>query len=308
MELSLAFCYSALRGARKRLRPIFHWQYSGWLIALCIPMGLSMPFLDQYLSADGFFIVAGIAGGGFWLTSTYLGNQRQVLGTRDARRNPSKYRGRLHVYRLKEWLGLVLIFLITGVGLLYVGQMAWERRSEDVQKALRITLGNSPGKSSLHTAITVINESSVGALTAKHRIACKPLLAVGAAGTSSIQGDAWFWQYHDVMKFDYSLKEEDIPITSPVLGSGDGVTEQCLGKLAFQNGTDCADIKVVFQYYLQGYPDRLQEKQARFVVRDNGAGTMEWHQQPYDAMQSYCADLVSPSNPTRRGAPVVVIR
>ena len=285
--------HSALAAWREPLRPLLHWRYSGWLIAIFVASGLGMPFLDQYWTADGCLIAGGVVAIGFWLTSSYLTERRAALTTRASRRNAEMSRKEWRFYRATEWGAVLGIALLTIFSLFYVKAIKWKRISAEVESGLSIGFSSLPGSNALHTQMTITNNNVHEALSARHRLACLQVLAVGNSGTSTISNDppAWFSQSENGWFIDWNFensRQSSIPTLSPVGIGGDGVTESCLDFMGFKGDAECVDVKVVLQYFLEEYPKRLQEKRLRFVLKANDNGVIEWHKQPYELRSSYC--------------------
>ena len=91
--------YGWLASFRKPLGPVLRWEYSGWIMAIAVPLGIAMAFLDQYVSAYICFVIGGVAAFGSWLTSDFLKTLRAVEIRRDAT-----------YYRLVEWAGRWRLF------------------------------------------------------------------------------------------------------------------------------------------------------------------------------------------------------
>ena len=195
--------------------------------------------------------------------------------------------------------GTLAIILATAGSGYYVGYVKWERRSAEVSGGLVIDLSPPPANHPLFTKVTVTNGNPDEQLSGRHRIACNLVLAVGNAGTSFIAGgQGWVWQKPDSnLQIDASPDSafRNIPELSTIQPNGDGITESCLHLVEFKSDTECEDLKLNFVYFLNEYPDRIQIKKLRSVATKNEAGAMEWHKQPYDATDSYCARFRQPS-------------
>jgi hypothetical protein len=287
----VSLIYHQFSNQRDHLRPFFQWQYSGWFIATAVGIFFATLLVGQYRVAYISIIAGCIVSIGYWLTSEMLNRARRELSSRTIRRNAELSHQKWLKYIVIEWGGVVLIIMFIVLGCFYIEHIKWEQISSSVRNTLLIDISVPPGHSPLSSQITATNNSD-RILTSKHRIACQIVLAVGNGNTAiDSSPNVWAWINGEQWTIDLTgraLDQNKIPNLSPLQPSGDGISESCLGGLHFPTGTQCADIRVLFQYFIDGYPDRLQTKQARFVAKDNGTGVLEWHKQPFKTHESYC--------------------
>lgn len=194
-------------------------------------------------------------------------------------------------------IGFVFICLLISYGAIwgsriFIQQYLSEER-EDVRNKLSIEssiphgLENDPMKS----IISVTNDSKYG-ISAKHRIACKLNLATDDTGASM--------SFHDVFAFqdpdgNYQLSGgplSQIPIeeSTPIQAGGDAQSSSCIGGFHFPGKIECADLTIIFQYFLEDQPNFPQEKKQR--VTTYGKNGFQWYKDSIDRRSSYCAHFL----------------
>jgi hypothetical protein len=134
----------------------------------------------------------------------------------------------------------------------------------------------------------VTNGSSF-AISGAHQIICETILAVGNHGTSPVFDNTsgfvnGFLQIGNITRVRSGAILES---------GGDAQTEPCLRYFGFQEGTDCADIRIIFWYSLETQPKVDQEKRFRFVGYKGKNGAFSWQTQPVNARGSYCWSSLS---------------
>jgi len=126
---------------------------------------------------------------------------------------------------------------------------------------------------------------------------CLTNLAVGNHGTSEVR----FWMSSMP---DESHITGGNPIGFPYITSaeilragGDSQSAQCLRFYKFANGTDFADVVVIFWYSLQTQPDFGERNDVRFVAYKGTNGNFEWFTQPVEHAGNYCESYYKPNQP-----------
>jgi hypothetical protein len=284
-----------LRARRGSLRPIFHWQFSGWFIALAVGVGMSLPFADQYGLAYFLLSIAGIAGVVFWLTSEHLEERRRVLTTRKLRRNHELLNNETAKYRWLEWSPVIAIVVCTCGTITWVSRVEWDRKSTSVNQALAIQYAlHGTGDPALATFDVANNTPE--RLGEKHRWLCR-FRDVVFAQNDRAQGIWTLWSEHDKKWYIWGdpMKpppESDMETTFAIDANGDADSTSCLSSgMRFSTPVVCADIEVWFQYYLAAYPDRLQTSKMRVLTTPSGSG-YEWRRIPFKDPKDYCTGYV----------------
>jgi hypothetical protein len=232
----LAAIYRFMRRYRDPLRPILHWQYMGWVIAVAIGIATTMPFADFYLIASLASIVAGLAAIGFWLCSDFLVNRRDSL-MRRANRRMKDWNRKKSNYRLLEWIPIACLVICTWASITIVSGVKWTRMSQQVYDKIEFDFSNPPARDAADGQFTVTNDSS-SQLAPRHRLMCEIRLLVGGGGN----------QMRDITVFQMGERgwglqaspEAGLPLLGTIEGGGDATTESCLNALTFRP-TSCAD-------------------------------------------------------------------
>jgi hypothetical protein len=188
-----------------------------------------------------------------------------------------------------------LLIVVMGVMWWWLDGKLQDQR-EDVWKHLTaghyVPLGSEDDP--MHTMFSVTNGGSY-TISRRREIVCLTNLSVGNNGTSRVESIASAFnngrmQMGGIDAFPWDRSEA----TSALESGGDAETQPCLEFYEFKNGTDCADVTLVFRYSLDNQPSTAQERKFRFVAYKSKTGAFSWYQQPVEASERYCHRYLKP--------------
>jgi hypothetical protein len=279
--------YQACERLRSPLRPVFHWQYSGWLIAILLPAGITMLLVDQYRYADIAFLFTGALFSGVWLCSDAVAAKKTRLGRREIRRDPERHRRGFRSYRLWEWIPVGFILFLTVVGFRSVESVRWYQESKDAVEKVVIEYSDRSDLDPVHTVFNVVNRSSL-TLDKRHLLQCQ-FRHVSYENHNHVHS---IWGYWSDREKHWWISGGEFPATEMVPSyfiypNGDATSSNCLDAMGFAASSTCADIEVWFEYHLEDYPDRLLAKKIRLLGLHTKHG-YEWQKKALDDPTDFC--------------------
>ena len=186
---------------------------------------------------------------------------------------------------------LVLLGLLAyGDSVLYDHDLASDQDS--VFQALSAEAYLPPSKDAYSSSFTVRNGSSQ--FIAKHNITCRINLIEnsnhsrisGIESTLGLDGKSAMLSGGHIDNPPY--------IDTVIEPGGDATTDYCLSSFGYpagsQDGADCADVSVVFTYFLKTQPHVKRQKLFRFVARRGGriGNELIWVRQSNELSRSPC--------------------
>jgi hypothetical protein len=144
----------------------------------------------------------------------------------------------------------------------------------------------------LHTMFSITNGGNYA--LSDHQIICNANLIVGNDGTSVEAGVASTIE-NGQRKFGglEEARKYHTTVASPLLPNGDSETIPCMNYIVFGN-LQCADITLIFDYWLETQPESRQEKKFRFVAEKGKHDAFSWYTQPILRSDSYCLPYYKP--------------
>lgn len=201
----------------------------------------------------------------------------------------------------EHWKGLafcasssVLCCLAMGIMYWFLASTLEDQRNETLQH-LTAEHHLVPGEEDdpMHTMFSV-NNGGTNVISRKHGITCLTNLAVGNNGTSESRGISSWIDNGQMVISGLAHTFDRPPASSVLLPGGDAQTDQCLKVWGFANGTDCADVTVIFWYSLDSQPDIHQEKDFRFVAYKSKTGQFSWYGETISEPKTYCERYLKP--------------
>jgi hypothetical protein len=277
---------------RVHTRPLLHWKYSSVFIPLFFATGITMALANQFVMAYVFFLLFGSWSIAYWLTSDWLDKKSKSLKARTTRRNPELFQAESRKYRAYAWGVSLSLALIAAGFTWWTVSIKHKYERDDVFQHLTVSHSLQPGTEDdpMHSMFSVANGGSIA--LSKHWIVCYTNLAVGNGGRSGIvKSPSVIIDGHAVIGDDV---EPAIRVAhqNALRASGDEETDPCLNYFNFHEGTDCADVTVMFKYELETQPNIEQEKRFRFVAYKGSNGTFSWYGEPVNEEFSRCSQFL----------------
>jgi hypothetical protein len=186
----------------------------------------------------------------------------------------------------------MLIGVMLIMNLWFSGTLADQRG--DADKNVRIEI-SAPSGNPLMSVFTVTNDSEQ-TIAPKQRLSCSinaiRFIGKGVMSPTILsrnqKGGTWMLMGGaigaDPTGFPPPTEE-----SSPLLPNGDATTDSCLTLYTTTPGFLCADVTVLFQYYLDAQPNYLLYKEQRWATRYSG-GVFAWYVVPRaKPLNAYCS-------------------
>ncbi len=141
-------------------------------------------------------------------------------------------------------------------------------------------------------AIFTVTNNSDQRLSTRHQLYCYVHRIVMNYGTSGLSNVVLLQNFPS--GWTIANPDPDLHPTKesfPINPGGDATTDSCLAGIHPQYTFGCADIVLVFQYYLQSQPSTLQYNRLRIVTYGTGDGGFEWKRQSLNDPTDYCAQF-----------------
>jgi hypothetical protein len=119
-----------------RVRPFFHWKYSGVFIPLFFAIGVAMALGNRFALAYVSFAFFGVWALCFWQTSDLLRNKKHALGSRQKKRNVILASRALRNYFYWKWGVSVFLLAITYICIAFVHAAEIEHELESYEGEL----------------------------------------------------------------------------------------------------------------------------------------------------------------------------
>jgi len=267
------------------------WKYTGWVIALLVPLGIAAVVQDRFIWADVSFVISALLAIGSWLCSKLLQKKRQALSSRKIRRDAEREERQWRDYRLLEWLPVLAIAAGCGLALYETSVAKKEAIETDVNLHLQLTVGKASTVS--QSSMTISNNSSHD-LTERHLLTCQLVTSVVDGHRAlSMQGITVAESPGGgFVLMTAPVEERYVVQTAPIRAGGDAISEACTAGLNFgYKPPDRFDLKVYFYYYPKEYPADFQMKSFRVAAEKLTSEDYEWHKQPIEGT-SRCERLI----------------
>ena len=267
------------RQIRRELRSTFHWKYSGAFIPLFFATGVAMALASRFAMAYTFFILFGVWGIGYWLTSDFLRKKLAHMQKRETRRNRDRYNSELVRYRAWQLTVVVAVVLLT------VGFMGWTRsiKNESVFASLKQQRDDAFDHLSVEPTDLPLGPGGQQEIE----------LSVVDGGHADMDNHTvecliWAFRWKNNVGLDRSMSTPEQQFAEGLLGSGRGETVECSTLIA--NGGNppaCIGIDVGVHFTVVGQPTAKMDKWYRFSY--DYRRPRSWEQQSFQSTLDPCS-------------------
>jgi hypothetical protein len=275
-----------IRRLREPLAVFFHWQYSGWFIAIFVAASLAVWGLRDYAPVYVFLCVAGVWALLYWQYSRPLGKRYSGYKSAKAKSNGKpdslpkleKYRKARNEYFLWNLVGSVPIVALTACGVLWIRANQLSYQQDDAFNGLSGKIELPDSKVNMNSTFTVTNNGhfEIGQYTLYCQI---------------IRGESPHNHIHLGAVTSGPLSK------TPIEPGGDADSWFCVNDPGLHNyafglaggpnqSLACMDVRFGIQYSLSNQPNNVKEKLFRYVSEEGR--DFSWQQESLSAQVSPC--------------------